>query len=152
MASLEDAIEIALKAHWGQRDLAGKAYILHPLRVMHAVQSEIEKIVAVLHDVVEDTNVTFSDLERLGFSPEVIEALRLLTHEKNDFYEEYIRKIGRSGNLTALRVKLADISDNMDLSRLADPSFKDQMRRKKYINALFVLRMCIVELGLNVDG
>ena len=131
MSSLERAIEIAVSAHKGQKDKAGKPYILHPLRLMFKMNSEDEMIAAVLHDVVEDTAWTFEKLEAEGFNEEVIAAVKLLTHDKKVPYKKYIEAI--KTNKIALRVKLADLEDNLDIKRIAHPKFKDYTRIAEYL-------------------
>ena len=121
---LERAIEIAVEAHKGQIDKGGSPYILHPLRVMGNVDGESEKIVAVLHDVVEDSNWTFEALLAEGFSIEVIEALKSVT--KNSDNEDYDSFIQRAiGNPIGRKVKIADIRDNLDVTRIPDIGEKD---------------------------
>lgn len=131
---IEVAISIALKAHKGQVDKGGNPYILHPLAVMNRVETIEEKIVAVLHDVVEDTEVTIDQLRETGFSEEILEAINLLTRAKEDSYEEFIDKTLK--NRIARNVKIADIKENMNLSRIQDPSEQDYMRLEKYKRAL----------------
>ena len=117
MATLERAIAIAAEAHAGQRDKAGAPYILHPLRVMLRLGDPVDRIVAVLHDVVEDAPAW--PLERLraeGFSEEVLEAVERLTKRPGEDYEESIERAG--AHPIARRVKVADLEDNMDLARL----------------------------------
>jgi len=130
---LEKAIAIALKAHTGQKDRYGAPYILHPLRMMCQVNAEEEKIVAVLHDVVEDTEITFEDLTREGFPKHIIKALDCLTKREAEPYEKFV---GRSAaNPLARRVKLADLQDNMDLHRVARLKSEDIERFNKYLKA-----------------
>lgn len=131
---IEVAISIALKAHKGQVDKGGNPYILHPLAVMNRVETIEEKIVAVLHDVVEDTEVTIDQLRETGFTEEILEAINLLTRAKEDSYEEFIDKTLK--NRIARNVKIADIKENMNLSRIQDPSEQDYMRIEKYKRAL----------------
>lgn len=131
---IEIAISIGLKAHKGQVDKGGNPYILHPLAVMNRVETIEEKIVAVLHDVVEDTEVTIDQLRETGFSEEILEAINLLTRAKEDSYEEFIDKTLK--NRIARNVKIADIKENMKLSRIQDPSEQDYMRLEKYKKAL----------------
>lgn len=133
MSTLEQAIEIATEAHRGQRDKAGNDYIGHPLRVMAAGKTTEEKIVGVLHDVVEDSNWTLDRLAAEGFAPEIIEALRCLTHAEEEPYDRYIARI--KGNLLAVAVKLNDLTDNMDIRRLPYLSDKDVKRLKRYLRA-----------------
>src|SRR6516162_276932 len=113
---LENAIVIAVGAHRGQRDRYGAPYILHPLRVMGRVNSVTEKMVAILHDVVEDTKWTLEDLKREGFPNSVLAALDCVTKQEGEDYEEFVER-SRSNPL-ARSVKLADLEDNMDLRRL----------------------------------
>ena len=134
MATLERAIEIARQAHAGQVDKAGADYIGHPLRVMEMGETEEQKIVGVLHDVVEDSHWTFEMLEEEGFSDEIIDALKCVTKPfEDEDYDHFIDRI--SGNRLAVKVKLNDLADNLDLSRLADPGDKDIVRSQKYLRA-----------------
>ena len=136
---LEKCVEFARKAHAGQKDKGGHDYIEHPLRLMAAVAGPEEKITAVLHDVLEDTCYTPGDLKKLlGISDEILDALKLLTHRRGDSYMDYIRKL--SGNPLAVAVKLADLEDNMDLSRLGHVTQKDLDRREKYRQAYILLK------------
>lgn len=138
MPTLEDAIQLAVKAHAGQVDKAGQVYILHPLRVMFAVEGEIARIAAVLHDVVEDTDYTFDDLRQMGFSEAVIEVLDCLTRRDDETYMEFVERAAK--HPIAKQVKLADIEDNMDIRRLQDITHKDQSRLKRYRNAWAFLK------------
>ena len=133
MSTLGRAIEIATAAHRGQRDKAGNDYINHPLRVMSAGKTTDEKIVGVLHDVVEDTDWNFEQLAAEGFSTNIIDALRCLTHDPREPYDRYIDHI--KGNPLAVAVKINDLSDNMDIRRLPYLSDKDFKRIKKYLKA-----------------
>ncbi len=134
MSTLERAIEIATEAHRGQLDKAGKDYIGHPMRVMEAGRTAEEKIVGVLHDVVEDSDWTFERLAAEGFSAEVIEALRCVTKiSKDEPYDKFIARV--KSNPLAVAVKLNDLSDNMDIRRLPYLSDKDVKRLKKYLKA-----------------
>ncbi len=138
MATLEKAIALAVEAHRGQVDKAGVAYILHPLRLMLASCSEEEQIVAVLHDTVEDTDVTFDTLREMGFSERVLAALECLTHLPEDAYEDYIQRL--KSNPLARKIKLLDLEDNMNVRRLdRQPSRRDWERLKKYRQAWAVL-------------
>ena len=134
MGTLERAIEIATEAHRGQLDKAGNEYIGHPLRVMAMGQSVEEKIVGVLHDVVEDSAWTFEQRAAEGFSAEIVEALRCVTKlSENEPYDKFISRI--KGNPLAVAVKLNDLTDNMDIRRLPYLSDKDVKRLKKYLKA-----------------
>ena len=128
------AIQIASNAHQGQTDKVGMPYIDHPLRVMAMGETEEEKIVGVLHDVVEDSDWTFEQLTTEGFSTEVIDALRCVTKLSEDEpYDLFIARIKK--NPLAVKVKLNDLTDNMDIRRLAYISDKDVKRLKKYLRA-----------------
>lgn len=137
MATLARAIEIAVAAHQGQTDLAGQPYILHPLRMMFSVKKEDEKMAAVLHDVVEDSNWTLDKLKTEGFSENVIEAVDRLTHKEGDSYDLFIEIA--ACHPVSRAVKIADLTDNMDLSRITKLREKDVLRIKKYENALSYL-------------
>ena len=135
---LERAIEIAVEAHKGQLDKGGNPYILHPLRVMMSVDFELEKIVAVLHDVVEDSDWTFEALLTDGFSNEVIEALKSVTKKSdNEDYDSFIQRAIR--NPIGRKVKIADLRDNLDVTRIPDIGEKDLQRISKYKKALKTL-------------
>ena len=134
MATLERAIEIAKQAHAGQVDKGGADYIGHPLRVMEMCDTEEEKIVGVLHDVVEDSDWTFEMLEAEGFTSEVIEALKCVTKlSKDEDYYEFIERV--MANELARQIKLYDLKDNMDLRRIREPSDEDLQRVEKYRKA-----------------
>ena len=137
MADLERAIAIAVEAHRGQVDKAGVPYILHPLRVMLKLSTEEERIVGVLHDVVEDTPWTFESLEREGFAPSVIDALRSVTRKDSESYEEFVLRASRDP--IGRRVKLADLMDNSDPSRIENPTEADLQRMAKYARAIDLL-------------
>ena len=138
MATLERAIEIAAKAHAGQVDKAGAPYVLHPLRMMLAVSSPEARMAAVLHDVVEDTSVTLEDLRAEGFSASVLEAVEALTKREGEDYEAFIRRV--APDPVAREVKLADLRDNSDLSRIAEPTERDRARIEKYRRAIEYLQ------------
>jgi len=137
MSTLERAIEIAVKAHAGQIDKAGEPYILHPLRLMFAVNGVYARMVAVLHDVVEDTSVTIDNLKAEGFPAEVIEAVQALTKQKGESRIEAAKRA--SENSIARSVKLADVTDNMDITRISQPTEKDYLRLKEYENVRALL-------------
>ena len=137
-ASLERAIEIAVLAHSGQRQRNGLPYILHPLHVMFSMDRIEDQIVAVLHDVVEDSDWTLQALEREGFSPAVLDALRLLVREDAVDYEAYIERL--ADNPIACRVKLADLNHNLDTTRLPKLTQKDTARLEKYHRARLRLK------------
>ncbi len=137
MSSLEKAIEIAAAAHAGQRDKAGEPYILHPLRVMLSVRTNEERIVAVLHDVVEDTAVTLEQLRTAGFPPLVLQAIEALTKRSGEEYMDFVARAGRDP--ISRTVKMADLLDNSDMSRLPNPTDKDLERLEKYRKAMELL-------------
>jgi (p)ppGpp synthase/HD superfamily hydrolase len=136
VSTLSRAIEIAVSAHAGQTDKAGAPYILHPLRVMLSLEDEAERIVGVLHDLVEDCpGWTFERLTAEGFAPDVIAALRLVTKLSEE--EDYTAFIQRCrSNPIARKVKRADILDNLDVRRLGSVTEKDRLRLDKYLHAL----------------
>ena len=134
---LDEAIKLAVETHFGQTDKGGEVYILHPLRVMMSVNTEEEKIVAVLHDVVEDSACTLSELESKGFSREVVDAVDALTRRSDEDYQCFIERV--SLNPLARKVKIQDIRDNLDVTRLSSISSKDTARIQKYHQALKVL-------------
>lgn len=134
---LEKAINIASSAHFGQIDKGGAPYILHPLRVMFAVKTLEEKIVAVLHDIVEDTSISLNYLAEKGFSNEIISAIDVLTKRSGETRSEAAHRA--KSNSIARIVKIADVKDNLDLSRISNPSEKDYFRQKEYYAVLDIL-------------
>ncbi len=130
---LEKAIMIAVQAHKGQIDKAGKPYILHPLRVMNSGKTEKEMICGVLHDVIEDTSITLDNLREEGFSEDIIHILDLLTRDKNMTYDEYIDRL--STDIEAISIKLYDLTDNMNRDRIPNPTITDAKRHLKYEKA-----------------
>lgn len=136
---LEIAIQIACDSHKGQLDKSGSPYILHPLHIMNSVDGLDYKIVAVLHDVIEDTLLTYDDLISKGIDKEFVDSILILTKEDLDSYMEYIEKI--SHNKYATVVKIEDLKHNMDLTRLNRKiTNKDLERNKKYMKAYFYLK------------
>ena len=129
---LEDAIQMALDAHRGQVDKAGKPYILHPLRIALAQTDPKAQVAAILHDVVEDSEATSADIERM-FGAEIAEAIECLTKRDGESYDDFVERCGP--NPIARAVKLGDLTDNMDLSRIANPTAKDHARVEKYRKA-----------------
>jgi (p)ppGpp synthase/HD superfamily hydrolase len=130
VATLEKAIEIAARAHADQVDKAGQPYILHPIRVMLRVETEDERIAAVLHDVVEDSEVTIDDLRVEGFSASVLSALSALTKLDGETRIEAARRA--AADPIARVVKLADNAENMDLERIPEPGPEDYARVEQY--------------------
>ena len=131
------AMKLAFDTHKEQVDKTGLPYIFHPFYLATQMDSEESVTVALLHDVVEDGDVSFSDLEKMGFSLNVIDALKLLTHDLSVDYMDYVRQI--STNALAKKVKLADLSHNSDLSRLDHITEFDLTRQKKYLEAIKIL-------------
>lgn len=131
---LERAIAIAAEAHAGQTDKAGEPYILHPLRVMLAGRTEAERIVGVLHDVVEDTDWTLAALAAEGLSAPAISGIAAVTRREGESYDAFIVRAGVDP--VGRAVKIADLRDNMDLGRIAAPTEKDRRRLEKYRAAL----------------
>lgn len=130
---LSRAITIAVSAHDGHYGKDGLPYILHPIHLMNQFTNFNTMIVAVLHDVVEDTSWTLEDLEREGFNDHVIKCLDLLTHKEEDSYEKYIDRIRRSMSVVPILVKMADLKHNMDQSRILSPmTQKDVDRLNRY--------------------
>lgn len=134
---IDIALAIAKKAHAGQVDKASVDYIQHPLYVASQVNTEQEKAVALLHDVIEDSDITAADLFASGLSNEVVTAVQILTKKKGQSYQEYLGKV-KSNNLARV-VKLADLKHNSDLSRLKSVTNTDYERVKKYKNAIYYL-------------
>ncbi|GAA6382272.1 HD domain-containing protein [Intestinibacter bartlettii] len=124
------ALELAVEKHKNQTDKAGNPYILHPLHVMENVNSKEGKIVAILHDIIEDTDVTEDYLLKIGLSKRIVDAVVALTRSKDMDYQEYIKNL--SSNPLAKEVKLADLEHNMDLKRLPTLEEKDLERNRKY--------------------
>lgn len=138
---LEKALEIACKAHKGQKDKTGESYILHPINVMLKLKDKHERVVALLHDVLEDTNYQIEDLVREGLDEEEQEALLLLTKPCGMEYMDYIKNI--NSNKIAKAVKMADLTHNMDINRLPTRQYKRWFERNllpKYQKAYEYLR------------
>ena len=135
---LEKAILFALKVHSGQKDKAGKEYILHPLRVMLCFENKQQQIVAILHDVLEDSDMTEQDLQKAGFCEEIIKAVVCLTKKEGECYFDYIERVKQ--NDIAREVKLADLEDNMNLNIIQNVTQKDIQRVEKYKKAKRILQ------------
>jgi hypothetical protein len=147
VSTLERAIAIAVAAHTGATDKAGAPYILHPLRVMLTLQGEAHRIAAVLHDVVEDTSVTIEQLRELGFASEVLDAIDAVTKRPED-ESDYFGFIERAAvNDIGRAVKLADIEDNMDATRIASLTPKDELRLQRYARARKLVHLIGRERG-----
>ena len=135
---LEKAIELALKYHKGQiKNGTGEEFILHVLRVMLKMDTEDEKISAVLHDIIEKTNCTLEDLKQQGFSNKIINTVEALSKRKGEDYSEYIKRVKKDTG--AVKIKIADLEDNMDLKNtkeLTQVDIEKMNRRKKYYREL----------------
>lgn len=136
--SVVSALELATAAHRGQVDKAGRDYINHPITVAESLNTEEEQTVALLHDVVEDTDITLDDLRGRGFSDSIVAAVDCLTHRSGEPRDTYLRRIAE--NPLAVTVKLADLTHNSDLSRLANPTEKDLARAARYKREMEYLR------------
>lgn len=142
--NLNLAIDIATEAHKNQKDKVGKPYITHVMRVMERCKTEEEKIVAALHDVVEDTSTTLDDLKKSGFDESIISAVDAITQRQGEEKTVYIERV--KANPIALRVKINDLEDNMDIRRLPELKDKDVERLKGY---LLTYRMLLNEISSN---
>lgn len=131
------ALKISFEAHKDQVDKTGLPYVFHPFHLAEQMEDEATTCVALLHDVVEDTDMTFEELEKEGFSAIIIDALKLLTHDDDMPYMDYVTRLKE--NPIAKAVKRADLMHNSDLSRLDVVSEADIERREKYIKALEIL-------------
>ena len=135
---LERAIKLAEKYHEGQFDKGGSPYIEHPLRVMEGVESLEEKILAVLHDVLEDCQVSKDELIKEGIPEYLLDKLEILCKGKNEKYFDYIDRI--KADKSTINVKLSDLRDNMNLERLKEITEKDLKRLEKYKKAKAILK------------
>ena len=133
-----NALILALNKHKGQVDKAGQPYIYHLLRVMSYVPTNKEKTVAILHDILEDTDTTVEQLKEIGIIDDIIDAVVLLTKNDKEDYVDYIKRI--KNNDLARAVKLSDLKDDMDLSRLDNITEEDYKRYQKYLKAYKILK------------
>ncbi len=127
------ASKIAYKAHEGQTDKAGVPYIFHPIHIAEQMDSEESCVVALLHDVIEDSDITLEILSKY-FNDDIIAALRVLTKKENDDYVMYIKRV--KTNKLATKVKIKDLEHNRDLTRLDEVTDKDRKRSLKYWEAI----------------
>ena len=127
------ALKIAIKAHEGQKDKSGREYIMHPIRVAERCKSPKAKIVALLHDTIEDTEVTPASLKEQGFPDEIIDGILSVTKQEGETYEEFVRRVAK--NPIGKEVKQADLEDNMDIRRLKEITDEDADRLRKYLSA-----------------
>ncbi len=133
----KQAMKLAYRVHHGQTDKSGIPYIFHPMHLAEQMEDEFSTCAALLHDVVEDTEMTFADLEAEGFPSAVIEALKLLTHDPAVPYPEYVKAV--RPNPIARAVKLADLRHNSDLTRMDTVDERALKRKEKYQNAIRLL-------------
>lgn len=133
-AQTKKAMKLMFEAHKDQKDNAGMPYVFHPFHVAEQMETEDETVVALLHDVIEDTPITLNDIKQMGFNDDIIAALSLLSHDWNDDYYAYIKRIGT--NKIATAVKIADLKHNSDLTRLDHVTEWDYQRTKKYHKCL----------------
>ena len=138
MATLENAITLAVQQHAGQVDKGGQPYILHPLRVMLQLQQPDQQIVAVLHDILEDTHTTAQDLQNLGFQTHIIQAIQALTKLPHETRVQAAMRTAQ--NPLACAVKIADVQDNMNLTRIPNPTARDLARLEEYRQVLDILQ------------
>ena len=136
-ALLLKTLELVTKLFEGKTDKAGLPYYNHLLKVYANVSEYDEKIIALLHDVVEDTDITFDNLKEYGYPDSILEALKVLTKKKGEYYPDYIERIIESNNIQAMNVKLADLKHNIDINRIEKPTINDYERiNKRYIPAI----------------
>ena len=138
MATLENAITLAVQLHAGQLDKGDQPYILHPLRVMLQLQQPDQQIVAVLHDILEDTHTTAQDLQNLGFQTHIIQAIQALTKLPHETRVQAAMRTAQ--NPLACAVKIADVQDNMNLTRIPNPTARDLARLEEYRQVLEILQ------------
>ena len=138
MSTLEKAIALAATQHAGQLDKGGQAYILHPLRLMLQFSNPTLQIIAVLHDILEDTAMTVEDLKVLGFSAEIIQAIQALTKQTGESRLETVKRTVLSP--LATQVKYVDVLDNMNVSRINNPTARDFARLEEYKEVLEILK------------
>jgi len=129
----DKALQIAVRAHKGQKDKAGHDYILHPIRVSERCDDPRAKIVTLLHDTIEDTDVTADYLREEGFTEEIVEAVLAVTRREGEEYNDYVRRAAQ--NELGRMVKRADLEDNMDIRRLPELTDRDVERLRKYLRA-----------------
>lgn len=131
------ALALCFETHKDQKDKSGLPYVFHPFHLAEQMEDEETTVVALLHDVIEDTEYTIEDLQKAGFSQNVISAIALMTHDPQVPYMEYVRAI--KSNPIARAVKLADLRHNSDMTRLDIITQRDEERAKKYLDAIVIL-------------
>ena len=138
MHLIETSLQIALRAYAGKTDKAGREYILHPLRVMAKMKTDLERSAALLHDVIEDSDITAEQLLAEGIPAQVVEAVRHLSKNEDEDYMDFVRRAKQ--NPLASKVKIADIEDNIDILRLSALDEHDLARIRKYHSAWHLLQ------------
>lgn len=139
--SVSKALRLATAAHKGQVDKAGQDYIKHPIAVAEQLETAEEQTAALLHDTIEDTYVTIEDLRNEGFSDNVLQAVCALTHEDWEPRDTYLQRVAK--NPLAIKVKLADLTHNSDLTRIPAPTARDFARVEKYKKEMQFLKNCL---------
>ena len=137
-ALTKKAMKVCFEAHKNQVDKTGLPYVFHPFHLAEQMDDELSTVCALLHDVVEDTDITLNDLLKMGFPNDVIDVLSLLTHDMSVPYMDYVKNL--STNPTARKVKIADLLHNSDLTRLDVIDEYAERRNKKYMEALTLLK------------
>jgi (p)ppGpp synthase/HD superfamily hydrolase len=137
MTLIDKSLAIALRAHTGVKDKAGHAYILHPLRIMAKMTTDMEMSAALLHDVIEDSTITAADLLAEGIPEQVVTAVLCLTKQSNENYQDFVLRAKQ--NTIARKVKIADIEDNLNVLRISQLTEKDLARVVKYHAAWYFL-------------
>lgn len=133
---LYKTLELVIRLFDDKTDKGGLPYLNHLFKVYAGVNEYNEKIIALLHDVIEDTDVTMEDLKEFGYPIEIVEALTYLTKNKGEYYPDYIDRIISSNNIHAMNVKLADLTHDIDINRIKEPSINDYERvSKRYVPA-----------------
>jgi len=135
--NINKALNLMYEAHKGQKDKGNIPYVFHPYHIAEQMNTEDEIIVALLHDVIEDTKITLEDIKSYGFNNNILEALKVITHDKNINYIDYINKISK--NKLATKIKIRDLKHNIDLSRIPNPTEEDYNRVNQYKKALEIL-------------
>ncbi len=136
-ALTKKALKLCFEAHKEQTDKSGMPYVFHPFHLAEQMDDELSTVCALLHDVVEDTEITPQMLSQMGFPKDVLHVLELLTHDDDTPYMDYVRKISK--NPVAKKVKIADLRHNSDLTRLDAPDDAALLRKQKYQEAIRIL-------------
>ena len=145
MSNLVVAISLAVNAHAHQKDLCGEPYIMHSIRVMTRMDTDEEKMVAIMHDVVEDTDVSLDFLRTLGFSDAVVHSVDCITKREDEKYHEYVERV--ASDEISKKVKIADIEDNMDIDRIPSWEDRDTDRNIKYYRTWLRLKNPLLDGG-----